>query len=281
VAPPLIHWDHVEAVEADRGPLRGRWRRLGEAAGSVTVGLRRIEVHPGSRSTPVHVHGAEEEIFFVLGGSGLSWQNGSTHEVRAGDCLVHPAGGPAHTLIAGDEGLDVLAFGTRVPSEAGVLPRAGVAWLAGSWVTVGEPPHPWEREVAAGELEVPPPGERPGATVALGDVEVDEERRGRAHLFERDLGRAAGSLRTGLRHVTIAAGCHGLPPHCHSAEEELFVVLEGEGSVVLGADEQPVHRGHVIARPPRARDRPAGAHAGGARLPRRSARPRLSRLRHA
>ena len=38
-------------------------------------------------------------------------------------------------------------------------------------------------------------------------------------------------------------------PHCHSAEEELFVVLEGEGVVELGAEEQPVGPGTVVARP--------------------------------
>ena len=34
-----------------------------------------------------------------------------TYEVRAGDCLVHLGGEDAHTLVAGPDGLDVLAFG--------------------------------------------------------------------------------------------------------------------------------------------------------------------------
>ncbi|HUZ85074.1 MAG TPA: hypothetical protein VMU66_10290, partial [Gaiellales bacterium] len=62
-------------------------------------------------------------------GRGLSWRDGAVYEVRAGDCLVHLAGGPAHTLRAGDDGLDVIVFGMRVPVEACLLPRAGVAWL--------------------------------------------------------------------------------------------------------------------------------------------------------
>ena len=36
---------------------------------------------------------------------------------------------------------------------------------------------------------------------------------------------------------------------CHSAEEELFVVLEGEGLLLLGEEEHAVRRGHVVARP--------------------------------
>ena len=40
------------------------------------------------------------------------------------------------------------------------------------------------------------------------------------------------------------------PPHCHSAEEELFVVLDGDGTLLLGDDEHPVRTGSIVARPP-------------------------------
>jgi uncharacterized cupin superfamily protein len=51
-------------------------------------------------------------------------------------------------------------------------------------------------------------------------------------------------------------------PHCHSEEEEIFVILEGEGTLHLwpspilvertGAEQEeiPIRPGHVIARPP-------------------------------
>ena len=64
----------------------------------------------------------------MLAGSGLSWRAGETHEVRAGDCIVYRPGQGAHTLVAGDEPLDVLAFGERRPAEITHLPRAGVLW---------------------------------------------------------------------------------------------------------------------------------------------------------
>ena len=35
------------------------------------------------------------------------------------------------------------------------------------------------------------------------------------------------------------------PPHCHSAEEELFVILDGSGTCILGDDEHDVRSGHV------------------------------------
>jgi uncharacterized cupin superfamily protein len=39
------------------------------------------------------------------------------------------------------------------------------------------------------------------------------------------------------------------PLHCHSAEEEVFVILTGTGTCVLGDREYAVRPGHVIARP--------------------------------
>ena len=61
----------------------------------------------------------------MLGGSGLSWQEGEAYGVGPGDCLVHLAEEGAHTLRAGPEGLDVLAFGMRTYSTSTRLPRAG------------------------------------------------------------------------------------------------------------------------------------------------------------
>jgi uncharacterized cupin superfamily protein len=40
------------------------------------------------------------------------------------------------------------------------------------------------------------------------------------------------------------------PQHCHSAEEEIFVILAGSGTLLLDEEEVPVHAGHVISRPP-------------------------------
>ena len=248
----IVHWDSVEPFEVDFGPMRGTWANLGSAAGSVSVGCLRMIVPPGGRTTPVHKHTAEEEFFYVLGGSGLSWQDGETFSVREGDALLHRADAEAHTLIAGDEGIEVLAFGTRAHVETGVLPRAGVAWLgeAQVWTEVGGD-HPFAREAAAGPLELPEaPSPRPDRIVALADVEPDVTSRRRARFGERELGRALGSVRSTLAHLTIAAGYEGFPPHCHSLDDELFVVLEGAGLVVLGDEEIPVRRGTVVDRPP-------------------------------
>ena len=254
-------WDETARELFEEGPLAAYWTDLGDAAGSVTVGVNRIEILPGKRSGPVHTEGEEEEIFWVLGGSGLSWQEGETYEVGPGDCLVHLAGEHAHTLVAGEEGLDVLAFGMRAYAEMGYLPRAGVMRHGRATIDLSpDTRHAWEREAAAGELELPPPSPRPDRIVNVAGVSPHERHGSTVASEQRELGRAAGSQRTGLNHVTVPPGMLNVPPHCHSAEEELFVVLEGAGNLELtpsprqaayGAEqtEHEVRRGTVVSRP--------------------------------
>lgn len=241
----LAHWDDVEPLDAQMPPMGGRWRDLGAAAGSVAVGARRIEVSEGLQSTPVHAHGAEEETVYVLSGGGLLWQDGTTHVLHEGDVVVHPAGGAPHTLIGP---LDVIVFGTRARVELGHLPRAGVGWLGPrAWVEVGDPAteHPWTREARAGPLELSAPEPKPANAVAAGEVDSAPMGEGRV----RRAGVAAGAQLSDLNRVELPPGAIGATLHCHSAEEELFVMLDGDGTLRLGDDEIPVRPGSVVSRP--------------------------------
>ena len=241
----VAHWDDVEPYRREAGHLGGDWYDLGRAAGSVSVGLKRVVVDAGKWSTPAHAEGAEEEIFFVLGGSGLSWQDGEAFEIDESDVLVHLPEEHAHTLRAGADGLDVLAYGQRKAQGNTVLPRAGVAWMQPTWVDIGGQ-HPWEREAAAGEPEVGEISPRPGRIARLDQGIRWELETGAVDL---NLGDVVGSVETGLSHMAIPAGAEGYPPHCHGAEEELFVVLEGSGTVLLGDERAEVRRGSIVSRP--------------------------------
>jgi len=254
----ISHWDDVKTSRGERGHIAGTWQSL-TGRDSNTIGVKRIQVDPGMWSTPLHLEGAEEEIFYVLAGSGVSvqWEGEDTlaHEVGAGDCLVHLALENAHTLRAGDDGIDVLAFGQRTYA-AGVtwLPRAGVAWLGDTWAPVGaEEDHPWAREAAAGPAEIGETSPRPSTIVNAADIESVERDGSTVGRRVRYLGRAAGSSRTGLRLADVLPGKLNAPPHCHSAEDEIFVVLEGDGHLLLweedGIAEHPVRAGSVVARP--------------------------------
>jgi uncharacterized cupin superfamily protein len=229
--------------------MAGTWSNLGSAAGSYRSGVTRLELEPGEMPTPAHVHGEAEEIFYVLAGRGLTWMDEQAYEVHPGDCIVYKNSHEAHTIRAGDEALDVLAFGPREYLATGELPRGGSMWTVTGWAEIQEG-HPWDREPP---LEWPEPeAERPATIVNVGDVEprVHGSRR------RRDLGRAAGSRWTGMCHVECDRGLTA-PPHVHSAEEEIFVVLAGEGALELtpwdGSEPTETHavrRGSVVARPP-------------------------------
>jgi uncharacterized cupin superfamily protein len=250
----LAHWDDVERATRDVGDIRATFRALGEAAGASAVGVSLIDVEPGCRPGPVHQHGSEEEIFFVLAGSGLAWLDGAVHEIGAGDTIVYLAGGPEHTVIAGPGGLSVLAYGENHAPPFTRLPRAGMIRRGELWLEAS-PDDPLEREAAAGPLEPPEPTPRPPCIVALEDVELEAETVGDVSVRERDMASAAGSVRSGLRHDVIPPGKLNCPPHWHSAEHELFVILEGGGTLLLYdnhgevAEEHALRAGHCVSCP--------------------------------
>jgi uncharacterized cupin superfamily protein len=205
-------------------------------------------------TTPPHMHSAEEEIFHLLSGSATLWQDGATCTVTAGDTIVHPPRSEPHTLIAGDAGLEVLIFGVRSISEHAVLPRTNVAWISGRGVTLNDA-HPWEAEAALG-LPEGEPGDRPSNVIALEDVEGDYGG------MAKRLGHAGGAKLSGLNRIELPPNAEGAPPHCHSADEEVFVVLDGEGTLELWGGPKPgeppaneptathaLKRGHLISRP--------------------------------
>jgi uncharacterized cupin superfamily protein len=243
--PAVINRADVEERVVAEGDIAFARRRLGAAAGSVGIGCSLYLVPAGARQMPVHVHGDEEEIFYVLGGSGLSWERGEACEVAAGDAIVQRPNGPPHTFLAGESGLELLAFGSGSETSLSYLPRAGVMWAGPHWVPL-DSPHPFRAEAQAGPVERPEVGSRPGNVVALADVEPHRFSGAEARL----LGRAGGAVKAGLNHVRLPAGVGGAPPHCHALEEELFYVLEGSGTLRLNGDNHPLRAGDVVARPP-------------------------------
>jgi len=247
----IVHWDDVESEYDEAGTIGSTWTQLARAAGSDRINMNRIRIASGRRSTPLHSE-SDEEIFFVLSGSGLSWQRegdqDATFEIRAGDCLVHLAGREAHTLVAGEGGLDVLAFGVGPHPALAYFPRLDVIRVGPAIVDV-DGRHQWDLEGALSDPDLPPPGPRPSRIVNAEEVEPEHWGRGDVSVETRDLGVSAGSNRTGINYNRVAPGKLSAPPHCHSVEEELFVILEGEGVCILGDEEYPVRQGHVVARP--------------------------------
>jgi uncharacterized cupin superfamily protein len=247
----VVNFDEVEPRIIGGTQLRGTRWRLGAAAGAARAGLSRYRIAGGERAMPVHVHADEDELFYVLDGEGLSWQDGRAYAVRAGDCILHRAGAAAHTILGAGDGLDVLAFGGGSDTGLTWLPRARAWWNGPHWLP-HDGPNPFDAEEAAGPLEVPEPeAERPPTIVALDDVPAEDYTGGGDVVaVRRDFGDVLESTRTGVGHLVVAPGALSAPPHCHAAEEEVFFVLDGDGTLLLGHDEYPVGAGSVVARPP-------------------------------
>lgn len=247
------HWDDAAPERIDRGPLQGTRHRLGPVAGCARLGLSRYVLEPGQRAMPVHVHADEEELFVVLAGAGLSWQDGKAHPVREGDFILHRAGAEAHTVVAAGDGLDVLAFSSGSDTGLTWLPRAGAFWAGPRWIPP-DGPNPFAAEAAAGPLELPapePPAARPPTIGRLEDMpDKPFGAGGDVEALRHVVGKALGAVRSGMQETRVAPGKLSSPPHCHSGDEELFVVLGGDGVVVLGDDEHAVRRGSLVARPP-------------------------------
>lgn len=250
----VAHIDEVEGHELSVGHLQGTWSFVGSVAGSVGVGASRIRIPAGGWSTPAHDHGVEEELFYVLGGRGLSWHKNKTFEIGEGDCILYPPRRGPHSLHSLDD-LDVLAFGPRIYDESARFPRLGASLVGIRYVesidgsTDGLPTQ-FVREAELGPPELPEPSARPSTIVNVRDVEPVVMARPRIHRTRRNLGKALGSVTTGLQHVEVVPGKLSAPQHCHSLEEEIFVVLEGDGTLLLGEEEIPVRAGHIVSRPP-------------------------------
>ncbi len=94
--------------------------RIGPVIGARDLGYSYDVVPPGKRSCPFHSHRAEEEMFFIVKGTGTLRYGSETRKVRAGDFICCPTGGPetAHQLVNdSDADLAYISVSTMMPAE--------------------------------------------------------------------------------------------------------------------------------------------------------------------
>lgn len=85
----------------------------------------------------------------------------------------------------------------------------------------------------------------------LADIELEMQQHGED--FKAQLGavgRQLGAKKLGYRLVVVPSGKRAWPYHCHHANEEMFLILEGEGTLRYAGATHPINSGDVISIPP-------------------------------
>jgi len=94
--------------------------------GAQKLGCSLIAVPPGKRAFPLHNHHVNEEMFFILEGTGEVQIGDATYPVRKGDVIANPPGGQetAHQIVnTGKEELRYLAVSTQISPDMVDYPK--------------------------------------------------------------------------------------------------------------------------------------------------------------
>ena len=117
---------------APKGPAAERYdartAAIGQQLGAQRLGYNITAIAPGKRAFPLHNHRENEEMFFVLAGSGEIQIGADRHAIKPGDIIACPPGGPetAHQIVnTGDAELRFLAVSTRISPEICDYPHTG------------------------------------------------------------------------------------------------------------------------------------------------------------
>ena len=117
----VVNIDELQLEHFVKGEkFESRGMRIGPRVGARDLGYSYDVVPPGKRSCPFHSHRGEEEMFFILRGTGTLRYGSETRQIRAGDVICCPTGGPetAHQIVNdSDAELAYLSISTMLPAE--------------------------------------------------------------------------------------------------------------------------------------------------------------------
>ena len=118
------HKNLVQVQDAAPGLDLAEWQESRFAGGDLGVddmGVTHHRIKPDTRQGFAHRHEHAEEVYVVLAGSGRVKLGDDVVELRRLDALrVSPD--VLRTWEAGPDGLELLAFGTRVEGDADFVP---------------------------------------------------------------------------------------------------------------------------------------------------------------
>ena len=129
IATRVVNLDELALEHGEKGD-KFEWNsaRIGPKLGAKDLGYSYDVIPPGKRGCPFHSHRAEEEMFFIVRGTGTLRYGNETRKVRAGDFICCPTGGTdtAHQIVNDSDGeLAYISVSTMMPAEVCEYPDSG------------------------------------------------------------------------------------------------------------------------------------------------------------
>ncbi|HEY2409601.1 MAG TPA: cupin domain-containing protein [Polyangiaceae bacterium] len=126
MARPILNIEELEFRPWSRGDkFEAKLGAIGLKLGAQKLGYNLTVLPPGKKAFPFHNHRVNEEMFFILEGSGEVRIGSERHAIRVGDVIACPAGGPetAHQIVNTSQAdLKYLAVSTTLSPDIAEYP---------------------------------------------------------------------------------------------------------------------------------------------------------------
>lgn len=125
---PIVNLDELEYSEFGKGDRFGAKRAsVSSRIGAKKLGYSVVRLQPGKRAWPYHSHHVNEEMFYVLEGSGTLRHANEEYPICAGDFICSPPDPqqPHQIVNTSDEELSYIALGTEEPTDVFLYPDSG------------------------------------------------------------------------------------------------------------------------------------------------------------
>ena len=132
---PLVNLDEVTFDDIEEnGRYTSQRAMFSDGIGARKLGYNLTVVPPGKVQCPFHSHHGEEEMFFILEGTGELRFGTARYPLRPGDVIACPTGGAevAHQILnTGTETMRYLAVSTRADLDVCEYPDSEKASIVG------------------------------------------------------------------------------------------------------------------------------------------------------
>ena len=250
----------------------GGIRNAGPSHGGHPFDLQIRRIPSGASVCPYHSHFAQWELFLVRAGTGTVRDGDETHAIITGDVFLHPPRVPHQLINSGTSDLEVLIISDNPLLDACFYPDSNkwflrppgktfrmteVDYFDGEEPPTGAPPY---RPSSAPANPIPPPFSQRKLHANSLPWEPWSSPKEKFKGQSKELSLALGAQRNtpaglgghpfDLELSKLAPGDCGCPFHSHIAQTELFLILEGTGTVRAGSESFTVHADDVILHPP-------------------------------